>query len=196
MKYLYKIIRLSAWLLVLITLAVFISGFTPAKNFLFPKFLQFAYGRHLQFAIFIFLPVFYLHSLSGIFILIARHSWLNKKALKIIAVLAWTVLNAYFVYAYFVRVVPPPVSQNNQVLILNTAEVAKHNKISDCWMIIGGNVYNLTGYASSHPGGGNNITDYCGADGTRAFDTKNQGAPHSGYAESLLANYYLGKVGL
>jgi len=208
MKYFYKIIRISAWLLVLITIAVFISGFTPAKNFLFPKFLQFEYGRHLQFAIFGFLPFFYIHSLSGIFILMTRHQRFNKKNLKIIAAILWTILNAYFAYTYFVQIPLPPINQNNlpganqtqntassTPVTLTLAEVAKHNKTTDCWMIISGNVYNLTGYASSHPGGGPNITSYCGKDGTNAFATKNQGTPHSSFANNLLNSYYLGKIG-
>lgn len=196
-------------MLVLITIAVFISGFTPAKNFLFPKFLQFEYGRHLQFAVFGFLPFFYIHSLGGIFILMTRHERLNKKNLKIMAAILWTILNAYFVYAYFVQIPIPLINQNNlpgnlsqtqnsvslPPVTLTLAEVAKHNKTTDCWMIISGNVYNLTGYASYHPGGVNNITSYCGQDGTNAFATKNQNTPHSAYANNLLNSYYLGEVG-
>jgi cytochrome b involved in lipid metabolism len=208
MKYFYKIIRWSAWFLVFITIAVFISGFTPAKSFLFPEFLRFEYSEHLEFAIFGFLPLFYIHSLGGIFILMARHQWLSKKGLKIMAGAAWTVLNAFFVYAYFVQIPFPPVNQNNlpganqlqnvatsAPIILTAAQVATHNKSADCWMIISGNVYNLTGYASYHPGRASDILNYCGQDGTNAYATKNRGTPHSGYADNLLVNYYLGKVG-
>lgn len=71
---------------------------------------------------------------------------------------------------------------------LNAGEVAKHNTISDCWMIYSGNVYNLTNYFGAHPGGNAEIASYCGKDGTAAFNT----IGHSANAKSLLAKYYIG----
>jgi len=76
--------------------------------------------------------------------------------------------------------------------ILNAAEVAKHNSAADCWLIISGKVYNVTGYLSSHPGGADAITPFCGADATTAFLTKGGNGSHSSFAASLLADYYLG----
>lgn len=32
-------------------------------------------------------------------------------------------------------------------------ELAKHNKIDDCWLAIRGKVYNVTKYMDFHPGG-------------------------------------------
>lgn len=38
-------------------------------------------------------------------------------------------------------------------MLLNAAEVAKHNTTSSCWIVIGGKVYDVTPYLERHPGG-------------------------------------------
>jgi cytochrome b involved in lipid metabolism len=49
------------------------------------------------------------------------------------------------------------------------AEVQKHNSASDCWSVINGQVYDLTSYVGSHPGGASLIEAICGMDGTSSF---------------------------
>lgn len=85
-----------------------------------------------------------------------------------------------------------PTKQSN--ILLTSAEVAKHNTASDCWMIISGNVYNLTSYLGSHPGGVGTITPYCGKDGTTAFATRGGTGTHSSFASSLLGSYLVGSL--
>ena len=81
-----------------------------------------------------------------------------------------------------------------QQMTLSAAEVARHNTANDCWMIMGGKVYDLSPY-TSHPGG-DAYVPYCGTDGTGAYDTKaGRGSPHSSYASSLLASFELGTLG-
>jgi len=80
-------------------------------------------------------------------------------------------------------------------ITLSTTEIAKHSTQGDCWLIINNQVYNVTNYLSSHPGGIGTITPYCGKEATMAFDTKNIGRPHSNFANTLLSNYLLGAVG-
>ena len=78
---------------------------------------------------------------------------------------------------------------------LTIAEVAKHNQINDCYMIISSKVYDLTSYSLSHPGGTRTIENSCGTDATIAYNTKgNRGRPHSSYASNLLDQYYLGNL--
>lgn len=70
------------------------------------------------------------------------------------------------------------------------AQVAVHNVRTDCWMIISNNVYNLTNFISSHPGGANAIVSRCGIDGTVAFNN----IGHSPAADALLATYLIGTL--
>lgn len=79
-------------------------------------------------------------------------------------------------------------------LVLDSTEVAKHNSNGNCWMILNGNVYDLSEYVS-HPGG-NQYLIYCGKEATSEYDTKDgRGMMHSDYADALLANYLIGKLG-
>ena len=72
--------------------------------------------------------------------------------------------------------------------------VAKHNSASDCWMIVGGNVYDVTGYLNAHPGGKQLILSFCGKDGTTAFLTQGGQGSHSQSADQLLASFFIGKL--
>lgn len=82
-----------------------------------------------------------------------------------------------------------------QNITLTMAQVSSHNTLQDCWMVISNKVYNLTAYISRHPGGQQAILDYCGRDGTTAFDTRGGRGTHSNNARNLLAGYYIGDLG-
>jgi cytochrome b involved in lipid metabolism len=75
-------------------------------------------------------------------------------------------------------------------------DVAKHDQSGDCWMVIGGNVYDLTGYLSQHPTRPDVIVSWCGKEATVAYNTKNRdknrSRPHSSYASNLLQQYQIG----
>lgn len=85
-----------------------------------------------------------------------------------------------------------PIAKSN--VILTSTEVAKHNTNSDCWLVISNNVYNLTNYLSSHPGGISTISPYCGKDGTQGFATRGGTGTHSSFASSLFGNYLIGSL--
>ncbi len=73
-----------------------------------------------------------------------------------------------------------------------TMERVKANRTSSsCWTVISGNVYDLTKWIGSHPGGSGAITSLCGTDGTSGFMAmhRNQSKP-----ESRLAGYLLGPL--
>ena len=86
-------------------------------------------------------------------------------------------------------------------LTLNIAEITKHNKQSDCWMLINGNVYDITSFFGSHPGGNATMAATCGTDATDAYVTKDPnatstagGQDHSSRARQMLKDYYLGTL--
>ena len=74
---------------------------------------------------------------------------------------------------------------------LTMEQVKKNNTASSCWSVINGNVYNLTNWISSHPGGSGAITRLCGIDGTRGFSNQHRGDTQ---AESRLSGFLLGKL--
>ena len=78
---------------------------------------------------------------------------------------------------------------------ISPAELAKHAKPDDCWLVIRGGVYNMSDYIVQHPGGPGAIEDLCGKEATKAYNTKNADRAHSPYADEALANYKVGKFG-
>lgn len=86
-------------------------------------------------------------------------------------------------------------SGNNQITLTATA-VAEHSTRDDCWIILSGKVYGVSGFLTAHPGGAGEITPYCGKDAISAFSTKGaKGSNHSGSAYSLLSSYLIGSIG-
>lgn len=77
---------------------------------------------------------------------------------------------------------------------LTLSEVAKHNMVGDCWIIVQGSIYNVTQYLSLHPGGSNRITTFCGQDATNAYSTQGGKGSHSSFADSELGKLKLGQL--
>lgn len=73
-------------------------------------------------------------------------------------------------------------------------EVAKHNQQNDCWMVIGGSVYDFSAYLPKHPADPAMMLRWCGMEATEAYETKTKGRPHSSYATQLLAKYLIGQL--
>jgi uncharacterized membrane protein len=76
--------------------------------------------------------------------------------------------------------------------VLGIETVAANASEESCWAIIGDNVYDLTGWISSHPGGSSRIIGLCGTDGTSQFQGQHGG---SSSAQGTLERYLLGAVG-
>lgn len=77
---------------------------------------------------------------------------------------------------------------------LTLSEVSKHNTENDCYMIVNSKVYDVTTYLPVHPGGASRIIQYCGKDGTAAFDTKGGEGQHSNRAGNDLSGLYVGDL--
>ena len=74
---------------------------------------------------------------------------------------------------------------------LTATEVAKHNTGTDCWSVINGEVYDLTSYVNSHPGGASLIKAICGKDGSAAFAGQHASASKP---NNVLAAFALGAL--
>jgi len=79
---------------------------------------------------------------------------------------------------------PTPTPSDTTGTGITTAQVATHNKATDCWIIIKSDVYDLTSYIQQHPGGAGVLTNLCGKDATSAFESQHasQMAPASALA--------------
>jgi cytochrome b involved in lipid metabolism len=76
-------------------------------------------------------------------------------------------------------------------------DVAQHNSKEDCWLVINGEVYNVTDLIAggNHPGG-EEILKGCGIDATELFETRpmGSGTAHSDRARELSNNYKIGTL--
>eukprot|EP00924_Labyrinthula_sp_SR-Ha-C_P016557 maker-scaffold_6-snap-gene-7.14-mRNA-1 protein AED:0.02 eAED:0.02 QI:44/1/1/1/1/1/3/58/532 len=70
------------------------------------------------------------------------------------------------------------------------AEVAKHNKDDDCWVIIENKVYDVTRFAPLHPGGERLLKEYGGQDVTEDFF----GLHRVSVLEKYESKLYIGKI--
>ncbi|CAH8651903.1 unnamed protein product [Heterobilharzia americana] len=59
---------------------------------------------------------------------------------------------------------------STEVKIFTLAEVRKHNKSDDLWIIIHDKVYDLTKFVSEHPGGETVLEEQAGDYGTEPFE--------------------------
>ena len=89
----------------------------------------------------------------------------------------------------------PPITQTpsteNRTKTYTATDIASHNNASSCWTIVNGNVYDLTNWISSHPGGEQAILGLCGKDGTEAFMNQHGGQSRP---ERVLASFNIGTL--
>ena len=86
---------------------------------------------------------------------------------------------------------PTPTAEVTAQAGYTMAKVKENNSAASCWSVINGNVYNLTQWISSHPGGPSVIRGLCGVDGTSSFNGKHRG---DGGPASILTGYLLGPL--
>ena len=70
------------------------------------------------------------------------------------------------------------------------AEVSKHDKKDDVWVIIKGKVYDLSEFVDEHPGGVEAIMKRAGGDATEGFF----GPQHPSRVHDMIDEYLVGKI--
>lgn len=91
---------------------------------------------------------------------------------------------------------------SNQVVTTTTAsqdkfssyklsEIALHKSEQDCWMAIDGSVYDVSDYATEHPGGRMDLLAGCGIDATELYTSGKAGRHHQ-RAVAILESYKIG----
>ncbi|KAI1811261.1 FMN-dependent dehydrogenase [Poronia punctata] len=75
--------------------------------------------------------------------------------------------------------------------LISAAEVAKHTSAESCWVILYGNVYDVTDFLPSHPGGSSVIMQLAGRDATEEYDPVH---PPGTLEENLKPEAKLGRV--
>jgi len=71
----------------------------------------------------------------------------------------------------------------------SVAEVAKHNKETDLWIVLKNKVYDVTSFVEEHPGG-DAIMNNAGADSTEGFF----GPQHGTKVFEMLDDFYIGEL--
>ncbi|KAL8129276.1 hypothetical protein V2J09_018431 [Rumex salicifolius] len=74
--------------------------------------------------------------------------------------------------------------------IYTLADVAPHNDAKDCWLIIGGKVYDVTKFLEDHPGGPDVLLSVTGKDATGDFED----IGHSSSAKAMMDEMYVGDI--
>lgn len=86
---------------------------------------------------------------------------------------------------------PEPSAMQSSAPGYTIERVRENNSESSCWSLIDGNVYNLTNWIKSHPGGRSAILGLCGTDGSSAFNARHRGQSNP---TSTLSGYLLGAL--
>ncbi|CAI0543566.1 unnamed protein product [Linum tenue] len=73
--------------------------------------------------------------------------------------------------------------------VYSKAEIALHDKRTDCWIIVKNRIFDVTSYVEEHPGGDAILTN-AGSDSTEGF----YGPQHPGGAFQLIEDYCIGEL--
>jgi hypothetical protein len=78
------------------------------------------------------------------------------------------------------------VAPQKELATFTAAEVAKHNTEKDCWVIVNGQVLNVTNFMKDHPGGPKVIMIYAGKDASEEFNMLHKAEVVEKYAKETI----------
>ncbi|KAL3517800.1 hypothetical protein ACH5RR_020389 [Cinchona calisaya] len=78
----------------------------------------------------------------------------------------------------------------SETRVFTLSQVSEHNHSKDCWLIIGGKVYNVTKFLEDHPGGDEVLLSATGKDATDDFED----VGHSSSARAMMDELYVGEI--
>jgi len=84
---------------------------------------------------------------------------------------------------------PAGASKSSTGTLISMADVRKHDKEEDVWIVVNNKVYDCTEYLDLHPGGADSILINAGEDATEDFT-----AIHSTKATKMLEKFYIGDL--
>lgn len=87
-----------------------------------------------------------------------------------------------------------PSPEDNEPARYSLSEVAKHATLEDCWMVIEGTVYDVSGYVPRHPAPPSVLEPWCGREATEGMRTKGDDSDHSARAWRMLERYRIGRL--
>ena len=96
----------------------------------------------------------------------------NKKAIYIIAIVGVLVglsIGAFMLFLRSNQKSNDSIPQSPPSVVISAAELSKHNTAADCWVVLGGVVYNASTVISNNPQYSNAISSVCGKDGYSVF---------------------------
>ena len=105
-----------------------------------------------------------------------------------------TIASILLINLYQQQTSQSPTTQPEEISVYDTQEVATHNSIQDCWLIINQNVYDVSNFVAIHPGGAYRIIPYCGQDATQAFATQGGEGQHPTSAYNQLETFQIGTL--
>ena len=96
----------------------------------------------------------------------------NKKTVYIIAVvglLFGLCIGALFLFLRGSQKANDSIPQSPPSVVINAAELSNHSAAADCWVVLGGVVYNASTVINNYPQYSNAISGVCGKDGYSVF---------------------------
>jgi len=122
----------------------------------------------------------------------------GKFGLSILAIFAITAFGLFTTLVLPTAVSPKNVASGSvtkDLKVITQDDLVTHNTKEDCYLLIHGYVYDVSGYAPLHPGG-ETIFQGCGMDATSLFENRwmGSGTPHSEAARQVLVKYRIGVI--